>query len=189
MTASATIRDATPADIAAITAIYDHAVRHETASFELEPPDAAEMLRRHAAITAQGYPYLVAAEADGRVIGYAYAGPYKARPAYRWTVENSVYLAPDVRGRGIGKALTARIIARCEQLGFRRMIAIVGGSGHLASIRMHERLGFEHIGTAPGTGFKHGAWLDTVMLQRPLGEANETAPDAASYPGTLYRAP
>ena len=180
------IREATPADLTAITAIYAQAVREETASFELEPPDATEMGRRFAVLASKNYPYVCAADAAGSVLGYAYAGPYKARPAYRWTVENSVYLAPRARGRGIGKALTAEIVARCGALGFRRMVAIIGGADHLASIRMHERLGFTRVGTLPGTGFKHGRWLDTVMLQLPLGDGNTTPPDPDRYPGTLY---
>jgi len=174
-----------PEDIPAVTAIYAHSVINETASFELDPPNEAEMRRRFDAITSKRYPFLSAIDGHDRVAGYAYAGPYHARPAYRWTVENSVYIAPDVRGRGLGRALTAQIIARCTQLGFRRMVAVIGGTDHLASIRMHEALGFVHVGTVPGTGFKHDRWLDTVTLQRPLGDGAKTAPANDAYPGTL----
>ncbi len=172
----------------AITAIYGEAVRNGTASFELDPPDEAEMRRRFDAVVTKGYPYLCADAPDGAVGGYAYAGPYHTRPAYRWTVENSVYIAPSARGRKLGQALTRELVERCVQLGFRGMVAIIGGADHMASIRMHERLGFVHIGTMPATGFKHGRWLDTVMMHRPLGEGRATDPDPHSYPGTLYPA-
>lgn len=162
------IRPATAADIAAITAIYADAVRHGTATFELEPPDHAEMLRRFATLTGAGFPYL-AAEADGRLAGYAYAGPYRARPAYRFTVEDSVYLAPEAQGRGLGTALLARLIEATAERGFRQMIAVIGDSANVASIRAHAHAGFAMIGTHPAVGLKFGRWLDTVMMQRALG--------------------
>src|SRR5215472_15818274 len=162
------IRAATAADIPAITAIYDHAVRHGTASFELEPPDAAEMARRHATLAQAGFPYLVA-EADGAVAGYAYAGAYRPRPAYRWSVEDSVYVAPAMHRRGIGTALLARLIAEAEQRGFRQMIAVIGDSAQTPSIKLHAALGFRRIGAVQNVGFKQGRWLDTVLMQRELG--------------------
>ncbi len=170
------IRAATAADIPAITAIYDHAVRHGTASFELEPPEAAEMARRQKALLDGGYPYLVA-EADGAVAGYAYAGAYRPRPAYRWSVEDSVYVAPSMHRRGIGAALLARLIAEAEARGFRQMIAVIGDSAQTASIELHAALGFRRIGAVENVGFKFGRWLDTVLMQRPLG------PGATAPPG------
>jgi L-amino acid N-acyltransferase YncA len=168
------IRAATAADIAAITAIYDHAVRHGTASFELEPPDAAEMARRRQALVEAGYPYVVA-EADGAVAGYAYAGPYRPRPAYRWSVEDSVYVAPAMQRRGIGAALLDRLIAEAEQRGYRQMIAVIGDSAQTPSIELHRAAGFRPIGTIEHIGFKFGRWLDTVLMQRVLGPG-ATAP-------------
>jgi L-amino acid N-acyltransferase YncA len=169
------IRAATGADIPAITAIYDHAVRHGTASFELEPPDTAEMARRRQALVEAGYPYVVA-EADGTVAGYAYAGPYRPRPAYRWSVEDSVYVAPAMQRRGIGAALLGRLIAEAEQRGYRQMIAVIGDSAQIPSIELHRAAGFRPIGTIEHVGFKHGRWLDTVLMQRALG------PGAAAPP-------
>jgi L-amino acid N-acyltransferase YncA len=170
-----TIRAAAAHDIAAITRIYAHAVEHGTASFEIEPPDEAEMARRRQALIDGGYPYLVA-EADGVVAGYAYAGPYRARPAYRWSVEDSVYIAPDAHRRGIGRALLARLIEESERRGFRQMIAVIGDSGQAASIELHRILGFRLIGTFASVGFKHGRWLDSVLMQRPLGPGDTTVP-------------
>jgi L-amino acid N-acyltransferase YncA len=162
------IRPATAADIPAITAIYHHAVRHGTASFELEPPDAAEMARRQKALLDGGYPYLVA-EATGAVVGYAYAGAYRPRPAYRWSVEDSVYIAPTMHRRGVGAALLGRLIAEAEQRGFRQMIAVIGDSAQTPSIELHRALGFRPIGAVENVGFKFGRWLDTVLMQRALG--------------------
>jgi L-amino acid N-acyltransferase YncA len=163
------IRAAVAADIPAITRIYAHAVRFGTASFELEPPDEAEMARRQRALTDGGFPYLVA-EADGAVMGYAYAGPYRTRPAYRFSVENSVYVAPEAHGRGIGRALLDRLIAEAAARGFRQMIAVIGDSDQAASIALHRAAGFRHVGTIAAVGFKHGRWLDSVLMQRELGE-------------------
>ncbi|HEY1544991.1 MAG TPA: GNAT family N-acetyltransferase [Xanthobacteraceae bacterium] len=162
------IRAATAADIPAITAIYDHAVRHGTASFELEPPDAVEMTRRHKAFVDGGYPYL-AAEVDGAIAGYAYAGAYRPRPAYRWSVEDSVYVAPAMHRRGVGAALLGRLIAEAEQRGFRQMIAVIGDSTQTPSIALHAAMGFRHVGAVENVGFKFGRWLDTVLMQRELG--------------------
>jgi len=186
MTASFALTDTTDADIAAVTAIYTDAVLNGTASFELDPPDEAEMARRFHAIRKAGYPHIVARDRAGEALGYAYAGSYRARPAYRWTVENSVYVAPSAKGRGVGKTLLAEIITRCEALGFRQMIAVIGGSEHAASIGLHEALGFTRVGVLPATGFKHGRWLDSVLMQKPLGEGGSTTPDLRIYPGTLY---
>ena len=169
------IRPATEADLAAITEIYEHAVRHGTATFELTPPDLAEMARRFKALTGGDFPYFVAA-LDGRVIGYAYAGPYRPRPAYRFTVENSVYLQPAIHRRGIGLQLLRRLIAECETRGYRQMIAVIGDSANDGSIGVHTRCGFQMIGTHPNVGFKFNRWLDTVMMQRALGEAATTLP-------------
>ena len=162
------IRPAAPDDIPAIAAIYAEAVRHGTASFELTPPDAAEMERRRAAILAAGYPYLVLEE-DERLLGYAYANAFRPRIAYRFTVEDSIYVDAAARGRGVGRALLAALIARCEEMGFRQMVAVIGDSANLGSIRLHAALGFAHQGTLAATGLKFGRWIDTVLMQRALG--------------------
>jgi L-amino acid N-acyltransferase YncA len=169
------IRSATVVDIAAITAIYRPAVLHGTASFELEPPNEDEMRRRLETITKTGYPYLVA-ELSGRVVGYGYANAYRARPAYRYSVEDSVYVAPDWHRRGVGGALLTALIETCTEGGFRQMIAVIGGSGQQASIGLHRALGFTFGGTLNAVGFKHGRWLDTVLMQRPLGDGDRTPP-------------
>jgi L-amino acid N-acyltransferase YncA len=168
------LRGVRPGDTPAITRIYADAVRHGTASFEVEPPDETEMARRQQALIANGYPYLVA-ESAGTVAGYAYAGPYRARPAYRWTVEDSVYVGPEFHRRGLGTRLLARLIADAQAGGFRQMIAVIGDSAQTASIALHERAGFAHIGTMRAVGFKHDKWLDTVLMQRALGKG-DTAP-------------
>ena len=171
----AAIRPAREADLPAITAIYDHAVRQGTATFELEPPDLGEMTRRFRTLAGGGFPFLVAT-LDARVVGYAYAGPYRPRPAYRFTVENSVYLDPAVCGRGIGTALLRQLIAACEARGFRQMIAVIGDSANAASIGVHRAAGFALIGTFKNVGFKFGRWLDTVMMQRALGLGASSLP-------------
>ena len=178
---SFTIRPAVAADVAGITSVYRPAVLYGTASFELIPPDAAEMDRRFAAITGAGYPYLVAVdsangEPTGRVLGYAYVGAYRPRPAYRHVVENSVYVAPDAHRGGLGRALLARLIAECETNGFRQMIAVIGDSGQAASIGLHRALGFTPCGVVRSVGFKHGRWLDQVLMQRALGPGDTTLP-------------
>jgi L-amino acid N-acyltransferase YncA len=172
---AAEIRAATAADLPAITEIYDHAVRHGTATFELIPPDLAEMTRRFAALIDAGFPYLVAA-LDSRVVGYAYAGAYRPRPAYRFTVENSLYLQPAIHRRGIGLQLLQRLITESEQRGYRQMIAVIGDSANAASIGVHTKCGFQMIGTHPNVGLKFGRWLDTVMMQRALGDGATTVP-------------
>jgi phosphinothricin acetyltransferase len=163
------------ADIAAITRIYAEAVEHGTATFEIEPPAEAEMARRQQALLTDGYPYLVA-EVDGLIAGYACAGSYRARPAYHWCVEDSIYLAPQFRRRGLGAALLTRLVEDAAARGFRQMIAVVGDSAQIPSIAVHARVGFAHIGTLRSVGFKHGRWLDTVLMQRPLGSGNQTPP-------------
>ncbi len=180
------IRPATAADLPFVTDIYDHAVRYGTATFELIPPDLAEMTRRFAALTDGGFPYLVAS-LEGSVIGYAYAGAYRPRPAYRFTVENSVYLQPAIHRRGIGLQLLQRLIAECEPRGYRQMIAVIGDSANAGSIGVHTRCGFQMIGTHPNVGFKFGRWLDTVMMQRALGDGGATVPADGST-GEMRRA-
>ena|SRR5947209_6689417 len=170
-----TVRSAASSDLAAITRIYGHAVSDGTASFEIVPPDEAEMTRRFRALQDGRYPYLVA-EIDGAVAGYAYVGPYRARPAYNWTVEDSVYIAADAHRRGLGRALLERLIAESERRGYRQMIAVVGDSRQIASIELHRSLGFALIGTLVSVGFKHGRWLHSVLMQRPLGAGDITPP-------------
>jgi phosphinothricin acetyltransferase len=169
------VRSAVLADIPTITTIYDLEVRTGTATFELTPPDVAEMTRRFNALQERGFPYLVATIGDD-VVGYAYAGPYRPRPAYRFTVENSVYLAPASHRRGIGTALMTELIVQSEARGYRQMIAVIGDSANAASVALHARTGFQMIGTHPNVGFKFGRWLDTVMMQRALGAGATTVP-------------
>jgi phosphinothricin acetyltransferase len=169
------IRPAGVADIAAITRIYADAVIHGTASFEIEPPDKAEMTRRQATLIGNGYPYL-AAEIDGTVAGYAYAGPYRTRPAYKWSVEDSIYIAPEMHRKGIGGLLLNRLIEESTQRGFRQMIAVIGDSAQISSIAVHERAGFSLVGTLRAVGFKHGKWIDTVLMQRALGKGDSPGP-------------
>jgi L-amino acid N-acyltransferase YncA len=169
------IRPATEADLPAITRIYEHAVLHGTATFELIPPDLAEMTRRFRSLMDGGFPYLVGV-LDGRVGGYAYAGAYRPRPAYRFTVENSIYLDPAIHRRGVGLMLLRRLIEECEKRGHRQMIAVIGDSANAGSIGVHRACGFQMIGTHPNVGLKFGRWLDTVMMQLPLGEAAKTVP-------------
>src|SRR2546426_2694990 len=169
------VRPATPSDIPAITRIYAHAVRHGTASFELDPPDEAEMTRRMRALLEGGYPYLVAEE-SGAVLGYAYAGPYRARPAYRYTVENSVYVAPEAHRRGVGRVLLDRLIAESESRGYRLMIAVIGDSAQTPSIELHRAAGFKLVGTFEAVGYKFERWLDSVLMQRSLGKGASAPP-------------
>jgi phosphinothricin acetyltransferase len=181
-----TVRDAEPSDLARVQAIYAHHVLHGLASFEETPPDPEEILRRFEAVRALGLPYLVAEAAAGgsdpTILGYAYAAPYRPRPAYRFTIEDSVYVAPDSARRGAGRALLGELIARCTDLGYRQMIAIVGDSANEGSIRLHEASGFARVGLLRSVGFKFGRWVDSVMLQRPLGAGDHDLP--AAPPGT-----
>lgn len=171
-----TVRDAASADLDAVQAIYAHHVRNGLASFEETPPDLPEMQRRYRAIAAAGLPYLVAV-LDEQVRGYAYAGPYRTRPAYRFSLEDTVYVEPGYEGRGLGGALLGALVARCEGLGYRRMVAVIGDSDNHPSIRLHARLGFRKCGVIPSVGFKFGRWVDTVLMERPLGPGDTAPPD------------
>jgi phosphinothricin acetyltransferase len=169
------IRPAEPHDIPAITRIYAHAVQHGTASFELEAPDEKEMGRRYHALREGRFPYLVG-ELDGAVAGYAYAGPYRARPAYRFTVEDSVYIDPTMHRRGVGRALLERLLVEAEKEGFRQMLAVIGDSNQAPSIALHQALGFRMVGTFEAVGYKFGRWLDSVLMQKTLGKGAKSAP-------------
>jgi phosphinothricin acetyltransferase len=172
---SVSVRAAVDADFPAIQAIYAHHVLNGLASFEETPPDIAELKRRWQVIAGDGLPYLCA-DIEGTVRGYAYAGRYRPRSAYRFTVEDSVYVAPDAGGRGIGRALLEALIARCTAFGSRQMIAIIGDSGNAASIGLHRACGFGLVGTFADIGFKHGRWVDSVLMQRRLGAGGGTLP-------------
>src|SRR5215831_7816836 len=161
------IRASKDSDIAAITEIYAHHVQHGTGSFEIEPPDAEEMARRRLDVITRGLPYLVA-EIDNVVVGYAYATRYRMRIAYRFTLEDSVYISPAHVGRGIGAALLSQLIPACREWGCRQLIAVIGDSENIASIRVHEKLGFQHSGVLRNVGFKFDRWIDTVLMQLSL---------------------
>jgi phosphinothricin acetyltransferase len=169
------IRPAEPGDISAITRIYAHAVEHGTASFELEPPDEAEMAHRQQSLLTRRYPYLVAVQA-GVIAGYAYAGPYRDRRAYDWCVEDSLYVAPELHRQGIGRLLLTRLIEESEKLGFRQMIGVIGDSANTGSVAVHAAAGFRLVGTFQTIGYKRRRWLDTVLMQRPLGKADTVPP-------------
>jgi phosphinothricin acetyltransferase len=169
------LRAATVTDIAAIQAIYAHHVLHGLASFELEPPSVAEMRRRFDAVTGAGYPYLVAATGDA-VVGYAYASAYRTRPGYRYTVEDSVYVAAEAIGGGVGRLLLTALIDGCERLGYRQMLAVIGDSANTASIALHSGCGFAPCGTLRSVGFKFGRWVDSVIMQRALGQSDLSPP-------------
>lgn len=172
---SMTIRPSTDADLPAITAIYAHAVAHGTGTFELEAPDQAEMARRRDDVRQKGLPWLVA-ERQGVVLGYAYANHFRPRRAYRFCLEDSIYLAPEARGQGVGTVLLAELLARCEAAGARQMLAVIGDSQNLGSIGVHRRLGFEHTGLLRSAGWKFDRWLDVVLMQRSLGQGDQNAP-------------
>ncbi|SDX12573.1 phosphinothricin acetyltransferase [Pseudomonas syringae] len=175
MTPTFTLRDACDNDMPAVQAIYAEHVLHGISSFELQPPDLAELLQRRAQVLAKGLPYLIA-ERAGEVVGYGYVTPYRPRPAYRFTVEDSVYVRDGMGGLGIGQALLGELVQRCEQGGWRQMIAVIGNSENIASLRLHERLGFRRVGVFESVGFKHGRWVDTVLMQRALGEGPDSVP-------------
>ncbi len=172
------LRAATRTDLPAIRAIYAHHVLHGLASFELEPPTLTEMRSRFESIRAAGYPYLAAADERGAVVGYAYASAYRARPGYRYTVEDSVYVAAESVGRGVGRQLLSRLIDECGQRGYRQMLAVIGDSANIASIGLHRACGFSHSGTLRSVGLKFGRWVDSVLMQRELGESDRTLPRA-----------
>ncbi|MGC2199792.1 MAG: N-acetyltransferase family protein [Stellaceae bacterium] len=169
------IRPSRAADVAAITGIYRHHVLHGVASFDEIPPELDEMTRRRKEILDQGLPYLVAGRA-GRVLGYCYASRYRERSGYRFTLEDSIYIDPAELGRGIGRALLSTLIERCAQLGYRQMIAVIGGCDQWPSIRLHEALGFKRAGVLQAVGFKFGGWVDTVLMQRALGPGDTLLP-------------
>jgi phosphinothricin acetyltransferase len=171
----AIVRPSTAADIGAVQRIYAHHVLHGLASFEAEPPSVEEMARRRQAVLDGGYPYLVA-ERGGEVVGYTYAGPYRTRPAYRYTAENSVYIRHDCVGQGVGRALLHELIPLCEKAGLRLLVAVIGDSGNAASIELHRRAGFAEIGTIRAVGWKFDRWVDSVLMQRPLGAGDSTPP-------------
>lgn len=167
-TANITIRPSHDTDVTAIAAIYAHAVLQTTGTFETDAPSPSEIGRRRDEVIARGLPWLVA-ESNGEVLGYAYANPFRPRKAYRFCVEDSVYLHPNAYGQGVGRLLLAALSARCEALGMRQIIAVIGDSGNLASIGLHRSLGFEQTGLIKNAGWKFGRWLDVVMMQRQLG--------------------
>lgn len=175
MSTSTVVRDATDADIAAIQAIYSRHVLRGLASFEEVPPSMEEMSARRTSVLGLGLPYL-AAVADEAVVGYSYATTYRSRPAYRYTIENSVYIAEGLGGRGIGSALLRELIRRCEGGPWRQMIAVIGDSANAGSIALHRSLGFQMVGTLPSVGYKFGRWVDSVLMQRGLGTGDTDPP-------------
>lgn len=169
------IRPCDEHDVEAVTEIYRHHVLHSPATFEIEPPGCDEMARRRREIVGTGFPYLVATR--GReIVGYAYAGPYRPRPAYRSTVENSVYIRPGCERQGVGRILLRALLSECESRGFRQVVAVIGDSANLASIGLHEQHGFRMVGTLQSVGFKFGRWLDSVLMQRDLGAGDREPP-------------
>ena len=175
------VRDATVADMAQVQAIYSFYVTRTAASFEEEPPTVEEMIRRRAATLARGMPYLVA-EDHGEVVGYTYAGPWRPRSAYRYTLEDSIYVAPFVQRRGVGRALLGGLIERCTDMGYRRLIAVIGDSANQSSIALHRAMGFRQEGVLRGVGLKFGRWVDVVMMHRVLGDDSRPLPDGAVAP-------
>jgi phosphinothricin acetyltransferase len=173
------LRVATAADVPAIANIYAEQVATGTASFEYEPPTVAEMRRRYEAIVAAGYPYFVAEDGDGIIVGYSFASAYRPRPGYRYTVEDSVYVAPAAGGRGTGRALLSRLIEACSERGDRLMVAVIGDVGNVASIALHRALGFAEVGRMPGVGWKFGRWIESVVMQRALGAGTTCPPRSA----------
>jgi phosphinothricin acetyltransferase len=172
------VRPAIPADAAAIQSIYAHHVLHGTGTFEEDPPSIADIEARMDAILRRGLPYLVAA-IDDRVAGFAYAGPFRLRAAYRYTAEDSIYIHPDHQGQGVGRRLLQAIVEACESLGLHQLLAVIGDSENQASIGVHRACGFEPIGITPGLGFKFGQWRDVVWMQKPLNGGVEAAPGGA----------
>lgn len=177
MDMNVSIRHSRDEDVAALAAIYQDSVLRHTASWEYEPPTLEEFARRRREILDKGFPYL-AAELDGRAVGYAYASAYRGRIGYRFVVEDSVYVSPDCVGKGVGRRLLMALVEACARRGFRQMIAVIGDSDNHASIRLHESCGFERAALFRNIGFKHGRWLDSVQMQRTLGEGAASRPDA-----------
>jgi L-amino acid N-acyltransferase YncA len=174
-TAGIIVRDSFDADVAAIQRIYSHHVLHGTASFEEVPPSIEEMAVRRASVLELGLPYLTA-ELNGDIVGYSYATSYRSRPAYRYTIEDTVYVAEGLSGKGIGTAVLTRLIARCEAGPWRQMIAVIGDSGNAGSISLHRTLGFRPVGTLQSVGFKFGRWVHSILMQRPLGDSDRSVP-------------
>lgn len=170
------LRPAAAPDLPAIHAIYSHHVLHGMASFEEEPPSLEEMRRRHAEVTGAGLPYLVAEEAGGTILGYGYCSLYRTRSAYRYTLEDSIYIRHGLQGKGTGKALLGELVRTCESLNYRQMVAVIGDSANAASIGLHASLGFLRVGILRSTGFKFGRWVDSMLMQRPLGSGDGTKP-------------
>jgi len=182
------IRPATAGDLERITGIYADAVINGTASYELDPPTLAAMTERFEALRLDGYPYIVAEGSDGTVFGYAYASAFRPRPAYRFIVEDSIYVAPEAKGRGVGRILLEALIEAVRALGFRQMIAVIGdGRADSASVRLHEKLGFRHSGRLEGSGYKHERWLDTVFMQLAMNGGAKAPPDPQSWPERKFR--
>lgn len=177
------VRPALPADAPRLAEIYGHHVRHGFGTFEEDPPPAEEMARRLAAVVEAGLPYLAAEAADGALMGFAYAGPFRLRAAYRYTVEDSVYVAPEAVGQGVGRAVLGAVLDHCAALGLRHVIAVIGDSGNAASIALHTSLGFQPAGVGQGLGWKHGRWVDIVWMRKPLNGGDLSAPDA---PGLVF---
>ncbi|MCU0941275.1 MAG: N-acetyltransferase family protein [Hydrogenophaga sp.] len=169
------IRPSRDEDVAAITRIYGHHVLHGTGTFETTPPTEADMAQRRADVLSKGLPWLVVEEA-GQVLGFAYGNWFKPRPAYRFSVEDSIYLAPEAAGKGLGRLLLAELVAVLERSGIRKVMAVIGDSGNAGSIGVHQALGFGHVGTVKACGWKFGRWLDIVLMERALGDADQTPP-------------
>ena len=169
------VRPATPADAPALAALYGHHVLHGAGTFEETPPSADDMAARLNTVLGRGFPWIVV-EDEGRIVAYAYAAPYRERSAYRFTAEDSVYVAPDALGRGYGRAALGAVIAACEAMGLRQLVAVIGDTHNAGSIALHRALGFQMCGTLPSVGFKAGRWLDVVLMQRPLNGGDASAP-------------
>ncbi|MGM9428221.1 GNAT family N-acetyltransferase [Hydrogenophaga sp. MI9] len=170
------IRPSTDHDLDAITRIYGHHVLHGTGTFETTPPTLAEMTARRADVLSKGLPWLVV-EDGGQVLGYAYGNWFKPRPAYRFSVEDSIYMAPEAAGKGLGRALLTELLAALERAGIRKVMAVIGDSANAGSVGVHTALGFERVGVVPSCGWKFGRWLDIVMMQRSLGQGDRTPPE------------
>jgi L-amino acid N-acyltransferase YncA len=170
------IRPSTPADLPALTRIYGHAVHHGTGTFELDAPDEAEMGKRREAVLANGLPWLVAERTAGQVLGYAYANHFRPRRAYRFCLEDSIYLDDAARGQGVGRVLLAELLAQCEARGARQMLAVIGDSANAGSVGVHRACGFEDVGVFKAAGWKFGRWLDVVLMQKALGEGDASEP-------------